>query len=249
MTDDSRDGMLELGRHDVARLIDHAILRPDLDDRGVGQEVELALRYAVWSVCCRPSDVARAVAALHGSTVRVGTVIGFPHGSATTATKVFEAHEALEAGASELDMVLHIGRLRSGQTGYVQADIESVVRAAPDDVIVKVILETAFLTDEQKRAACRAAVEAGAHFVKTSTGFTGTGATLEDVRLMRASVPEHMQVKASGGVRSLPDVVAFVGAGATRIGTPATAAILDAFDTEVLDATGSTVAAGGGDAY
>lgn len=211
---------------DVAGQIDHAILKPELTRQQVDADLDLCASYGVFSVCVRPSDVSHAVERLEGSGVAVGTVIGFPHGTTTTGTKVEEARIALADGAVELDMVLNIGWLRSGMLAEVEADIAAVVDAAGDHV-VKVIFETAYLDDDQIVAACRAAEAAGADFVKTSTGFAGGGATLEDVTLMRASVGPAVQVKASGGVRGLDTLLEMRQAGVTRFGTSATAAILD----------------------
>jgi deoxyribose-phosphate aldolase len=177
-------------------------------------------------VCARPADVRRCVEALRGSQVAVGTVVGFPHGSHTTRTKVFEAEAALEDGATELDMVLNIGLLRSGRLDEVEKDIRAVV-AASGDAIVKVILENAYLDHNQKVAGCRVAETAGADFVKTSTGFAPGGATLDDLRLMRATVSPHVQVKAAGGVRTLDALVEVLAIGVARVGATRTAEILD----------------------
>jgi deoxyribose-phosphate aldolase len=184
----------------------------------------------------RPSDVARSVARLDGTGVATGTVIGFPHGTTSTAAKTAESRRALDDGALELDMVLHIGRLRSGDLAAVQDDIAAVVDEAPGRV-VKVILETAFLTDDEVVAASRAAVAGGAAFVKTSTGFAGGGATPEHIRLMRETVGADTGVKASGGVRGLDTLLEMVAAGADRIGTSASARILD--ELAHRDATGA----------
>lgn len=210
----------------IAATIDHAILKPELTLAEVDADLDLAARYGIFSVCVRPGDVAHAVAALAGTGVAVGTVIGFPHGSTSTAAKVAESRQALADGASELDMVLAIGRLRSGLLDQVEADIAAVVAAA-EGRIVKVILETAYLDDDQIVAACQAAERAGASFVKTSTGFAGGGATVPHVTLMRASVSPAVQVKASGGVRSLDAALEMLDLGVTRLGTSATAVILD----------------------
>jgi deoxyribose-phosphate aldolase len=183
----------------------------------------------VASVCVRPCDVPLAVRLLAGSGVATGTVIGFPHGAHTTATKVFEAQDAIANGATELDMVLNIGQLRSGHDDLVRDDIAAVVQAAAGRAVVKVILENAYLTDEQKITACRMATEAGANFVKTSTGYAPSGATVADLRLMRANTPPHVQVKAAGGIRTLDAMLAVLDAGATRVGATATRAILDEF--------------------
>jgi deoxyribose-phosphate aldolase len=214
----------------IAKTIDHSLLRPEMTLQEVSAGCELALHCHVASVCAKPCDVPTAVAILTGSDVAVGTVIGFPHGSNTTATKVFEAQLALEQGATELDMVLNIGWLRSGDDAHVLADIQAVVAmAAARGAIVKVILENAYLTDEEKVRACHLAEQASANFVKTSTGFAPGGATLDDLRLMRASVGPQMQIKAAGGVRTLDALLDALNAGATRVGATATQAILDEF--------------------
>ena len=212
--------------HDqIAAAIDHAILKPDFTRAAVDAELDIAAQWGVFSVCVRPSDIPHAVECLAGTGVAVGTVIGFPHGTTSTATKVAEVRQALADGASELDMVLNIGWLLSGMDSEVEADIRAVVAAA-DGHIVKVIFETSYLDDDAIVRACRASEAAGADFVKTSTGFAGGGATVEHIRLMRANVGETVQVKASGGVRSLDTAVAMLDAGATRLGTSASATIL-----------------------
>lgn len=210
----------------IAKLIDHSLLRPDLTTAEVLAGCELAARYAVASVCVRPLDVALAVSMLAGTGVDVGTVVGFPHGSSSSATKAAETAELIGAGAAEIDMVLAIGRLLGGDTDYVLADIAAVVTAAGGRT-VKVILENAYLDDGQKVLGCRLSEEAGAHFVKTSTGFADGGATAADIALMRASVSDHVQVKAAGGVRTLDTLLALHALGATRFGATATATILD----------------------
>jgi deoxyribose-phosphate aldolase len=219
----------------LAKVIDHSLLKPELTEAEVIAGCELARRYHVASVCCKPADVPLAVSILAGSDVAVGTVVGFPHGSSTTAVKVAEARDALANGAVELDMVLNIGALRSGKYDYVREEIAAVVQAAAvvntasGKALVKVILENAYLTDDQKVMACRLAEEAGADFVKTSTGYAPSGATLDDVRLMRRTVSPKVQVKAAGGVRTLPALLDMIDAGVTRCGATATAAILDEF--------------------
>ncbi|MFD0783156.1 deoxyribose-phosphate aldolase [Micromonospora azadirachtae] len=210
----------------IAKMIDHSLLRPELTTDDIRRGCDIAGRRAVASVCVRPSDVEIAVAALAGTGVLVGTVAGFPHGDTRTTTKVAETRELVEAGADEIDMVLHIGRLRDGDTGYVHDDIAAVVAAAHGR-IVKVILENAHLTDEQKILGCRLTEQAGAHFVKTSTGFAPGGATLADIQLMRATVSPHIEVKAAGGVRTLDTLLELHHAGATRFGATATETILD----------------------
>ena len=215
--------------NELAKTIDHSLLRPELTEAEVVAGCELAARYQVASVCVKPCHVRLAARLLEGSGVAVGTVVGFPHGSSKTFIKVAEAKEALADGATELDMVLNIGELRSGHYDMVGDDIRAVVEAAGGKALVKVILENAYLTDEEKVIACRLVEEAGADFVKTSTGFAPGGATLADVRLMRASVGPDVQVKAAGGVRSLDAALEMIDAGVTRMGATATAAILDDF--------------------
>jgi deoxyribose-phosphate aldolase len=212
----------------VAKTIDHSLLRPELTVGEVLAGCELAAAYDVASVCCRPLDVGRCRDALAGSGVLVGTVVGFPHGASTTAVKVAEAERALDDGAVELDMVLAIGWLRSGEDGYVQDDIAAVVAAATArDAIVKVILENAYLTDKEKVRGCELAERAGAHYVKTSTGFAPSGSTMDDIRLLRASVSERVKVKAAGGIRTLDLLIEGLNAGMDRCGATATAAIID----------------------
>ncbi|MEQ3551315.1 deoxyribose-phosphate aldolase [Pseudonocardia nematodicida] len=211
---------------EIAGMIDHAILKPELTRSDVDAQLDVAARYRIFSVCVRPSDVGYAAARLAGTGVAVGTVIGFPHGTTSTAAKAAEAGQAIADGAAELDMVINVGRLRSGLLDDVEADVRAVVEAA-DGRVVKVILETALLSDDDIEAGCRAAERAGAAFVKTSTGFAGGGATPEHIALMRRTVGPSVQVKASGGVRDLDTVLAFHAAGVTRFGTSGTATILD----------------------
>jgi deoxyribose-phosphate aldolase len=215
---------------DVAKTIDHSLLRPELDLDTVREGVELARRYGVASATVRPSDVPLAVQLLEGSDVFVSTVVGFPHGSSATATKAYEAERALADGARELDMVLNIGRLKSGRADDVREDIAEVVRVASGGgAIVKVILENVYLEDAEKELGCRLAEEAGAAFVKTSTGFAPGGATLEDLALMRRTVGPGVQVKAAGGVRTLDALLDVMAVGVTRIGATATETILEDF--------------------
>jgi deoxyribose-phosphate aldolase len=214
----------------VAKTIDHSLLRPELDLDFVREGVELARRYGVASATVRPADVALGVELLDGSDVFVSTVVGFPHGSSATETKAFEAARAVELGAREIDMVLNIGRLRSGREDEVRADIAAVVAIAEaKGTIVKVILENAYLDDEQKKLACRLSEEAGAAFVKTSTGFAPGGSTIEDLRLMRRCVGPSVQVKAAGGVRTLDALLEVMALGVTRVGATATETILEDF--------------------
>jgi deoxyribose-phosphate aldolase len=216
-----------LTEHDIAKAIDHSLLRPELDDEFIEDGCRLAAEYDVASVCVRPADVRRAAAILAGTDVAVGTVIGFPHGSHRTETKVFEARQALADGATELDMVIQIGALKSGRDAEVLADIAAVAHAA--GAIVKVIFENAYLTDDEKVRACHLSEAAGADFVKTSTGFAPSGATHEDLALMRRSVSPHIQVKAAGGVRTLDALLDVMALGVSRVGATATRTIIDDF--------------------
>lgn len=213
----------------LAKTIDHSLLKPEMTEAEVIAGCEIARRYHVASVCVKPCHVRLAVRLLEGSDVAVGSVVGFPHGSQTSEVKVSEARQALADGATELDMVMNIGELRSGHMEYVRDEIRAVVETAAGQAIVKVILENAYLTDEQKVIACKLCEEAGADFVKTSTGYAPTGATVQDIQLMRKSVGPQVQVKAAHGVRTLEAVLAMIDAGATRIGATATAVILDDF--------------------
>ncbi|WP_105567677.1 deoxyribose-phosphate aldolase [Microbacterium halophytorum] len=224
---------------EIAATIDHAILKPEFTREDVDRELAVAAEWNVWSVCVRPSDVAYACERLEASRVRVGTVIGFPHGTTSTAAKVAEVRRAAEDGASEFDMVVNIGQLRSGTLDdAVREDIAAVVHAA-GGAVTKVILETSLLDDEQIARGCRLAEEAGATFVKTSTGFAGGGATVEHIELMRATVSEAVQVKASGGVRGLDAAIAMLDAGASRLGTSAAATILAEADARAAGAAAS----------
>jgi deoxyribose-phosphate aldolase len=218
-----------LSYEQIAKTIDHSLLRPELTDAELIAGCELAREYHVASVCIKPSSVPLAMPILQGSDVLVGTVVGFPHGSSTTRVKVYEARQALDNGAAELDMVINIGWLRSGEDQRVEDDIRAVVDEAAGKALVKVILENAYLTDDEKVRGCHLVEAAGADFVKTSTGFAPAGATLDDLRLMRASVSRHVQVKAAGGVRTLDALLDVINTGTTRVGATATATILDDF--------------------
>lgn len=234
---------------DLAKTIDHSLLRPELDDAFVEEGCRLAAEYDVASVCVRPTDVRRAAGLLAGTDVAVGTTIGFPHGNHRTETKVFEARQALTDGATELDMVLPIGALKAGRDADVQADIAAIVEVAhAAGAIVKVIFENAYLTDEEKIRACRLSEAAGADFVKTSTGFAPSGATHEDLALMRSNTSPGVAVKAAGGVRTLDALLAVMALGVTRIGATATKTILDdarARRAGLAEATAVTTDAGG----
>lgn len=209
----------------LARLIDHTVLKPDTTEDQIRTLCAEAREHCFASVCVSPVWVPVAAEELAGATPVVCTVVGFPHGATRTAVKAFETEQAVRDGADEIDMVLAIALLKSEKYAEVEADIRAVVEAAAGRT-VKVILETALLTDEEKVIACVLAQNAGADFVKTSTGFASSGATVQDVALMRRVVGETMGVKASGGVRSAEDAYAMVEAGATRIGASAGVAIL-----------------------
>ena len=204
---------------ELARYIDHTLLKTDAQRADVAKLIEEAKTYHFASVCVSPIWVSYVSDALRGSGVKTCTVIGFPQGATPSAVKAFETEQAVADGADEVDMVIAVGRLKDGDDAYVKADIEAVVRAARGKALTKVIIETCLLTDEEKRRACLLAKEAGADFVKTSTGFAAGGATAADVRLMRESVGEAMGVKAAGGIRSRADAEAMLAAGATRLGT------------------------------
>ena len=216
----------------VSSVIDHSVLRPESTANDISIGAEVALRNNVASLCIRPCDVSQGFELLKGSTVFLSTVSGFPHGTTTTATKVFESQEAVKSGAVELDMVLNVGWLVSGRVDEVTADIAAVVSAAKaqnPSVMVKVIFETALLNEEQIVAACHASEAAGADYVKTSTGFASSGATAEHIRLMRATVGDRLGVKASGGVRTLDSIIDMIDAGASRVGSSSTDAVLAEF--------------------
>lgn len=213
----------------LAGLIDHTLLRPEATRGEVIRVCQEALKYRFASVCVNPYWAGLVAKELAGSTVKTCTVIGFPLGATSTAAKLAEAETALRDGAQEIDMVLNIGALRGGEHAAVKRDIHVVVETSHcAGAIVKVILETALLDDQQKRAACLLAKEAGADFVKTSTGFGPSGATVHDVALMRSTVGPVMGVKASGGIRTIEDLRKMVAAGATRIGASASVEIVTA---------------------
>jgi deoxyribose-phosphate aldolase len=213
----------------IAALIDHTILKPEATRNDVLKICREAREYRFASVCVNPYWVPLVRAELSGSPVKVCSVVGFPLGATSTEAKVCETAAALRAGAQEIDMVINVGALRSGDTDAVKIDIQSVVRVAHQaGAIVKVILETALLDDTQKTVASKISKAAGADFVKTSTGFSTSGATVHDIALMRAAVGPNIGVKASGGIRTLEDVQAMTAAGATRIGASASVKIVEA---------------------
>jgi len=212
---------------DLAAIIDHTLLKPDATAREIEQLCAEALKFSFASVCINPGYVPLCARLCKGSDVNVCTVIGFPLGATSTPAKAFEAEQAVRDGAQELDMVIHVGMLKSGELGYVESDIAAVARTARRArALCKVIIETGLLTDEEKIKACILAKRAGADFVKTSTGFAKGGATAGDVALMRRVVGSAMGVKASGGVRSREDALAMVASGADRIGASASVKIV-----------------------
>jgi deoxyribose-phosphate aldolase len=214
----------------IAKMIDHSLLQPTLTDEEMEAGLQVAREYQVASVCIKPYYVARASEVLAGSGVAVGTVIGFPHGSHLTSIKTAEALAALADGASELDMVVNIGKVLSGDWGYVEKDIAAVVDAghqASTRAVVKVIFENCFLKDEHKIRLCQICGDVNADFVKTSTGYGDSGALEEDLKLMRQFSPPHVQVKAAGGVRDFQKLLKFRALGVTRIGATVSKAILD----------------------
>ncbi|MFL0269619.1 deoxyribose-phosphate aldolase [Candidatus Clostridium radicumherbarum] len=214
-------------KEEIAKMIDHTLLKPEATTNQIKTLCEEARQYGFASVCVNPVHVALAHELLKGSQVKVCTVIGFPLGANTTAVKAFEASEAIKEGAEEVDMVINVGKLMDKNLDYVKADIKAVVDAAKGKALTKVILETCLLSDDEKVTACKLAKEAGADFVKTSTGFNKGGATAEDIKLMRETVGTEMGVKASGGVRSNADAIAMINAGASRIGASASIAICE----------------------
>ncbi len=213
---------------DVAKMLDHSLLQPTLTDADLEQGCRLARQYDVASVCIKPYAVRLAADILAGSTVAVGTTVGFPHGSHLTAIKVDEAERATEDGARELDMVVNIGKVLSRDWTFVAADLQAVVEAAHRRrALVKVIFENCYLQDEHKQELCRICGELRADFVKTSTGYGDAGATDHDLQLMRRCSPPHVQVKAAGGVRTYERLLAVRSLGVSRVGATAPRAILD----------------------
>src|SRR4051794_13031912 len=220
--------MADLTYHDVAKMIDHSLLQQQLTDAELDHGLKLAREYDVASVCIKPYYVPRAADLLAGSAVAVGTTIGFPHGGHVTSIKVAESVQAMKDGATELDMVVNIGKVLSKDWRFVADDVRAVVECAhAGRAIVKVIFENCFLADEHKEQLCRICGEVGADFVKTSTGYGSTGATDDDLKLMRRCSPPQVQVKAAGGVRSYERLLAVRALGVTRVGATATQAILD----------------------
>ncbi|EJO5346586.1 deoxyribose-phosphate aldolase [Clostridium botulinum] len=215
---------------EMAAMIDHTILKPETQKVDVQKICKEALENNFASVCINPCNVSLAAEILKDSGVKVCTVIGFPLGATTTKVKAFETREAIENGAKEVDMVINIGKLKDKDYDYVKEDIKAVVDAAKDKALTKVIIETCLLTEEEKVKVCNIAKEAGADFVKTSTGFSKAGATNEDIKLMRETVGENMGVKASGSIHTYDEAISMVNSGASRIGASASIAICKGAD-------------------
>jgi deoxyribose-phosphate aldolase len=212
----------------IAKMIDHSPLNPVMTDQELEEGCQVALDYDVATVCIKPYYLARCAEILAGSKVKPTTTIGFPHGGHTTAIKVAEAERALEDGGQELDMVVNIGKVLSEDWGYVTEDIKAVVDVGHTaGALVKVIFENCYLEDSHKIALCQICGQAGADFVKTSTGYGTGGATTDDVRLMREHAPSHVQIKAAGGIRTLDALLVFKALGVTRIGASGTVGILE----------------------
>lgn len=223
-------------RNEVAKYIDHAVLKPNHTDDDVRKACEMAKRWNIASVCVKPCHVLLAKKLLEGSDVKVCTVIGFPNGSTTTVTKAFETIDAIMDGASEIDMVMNVGKLISGDEHYVLNDIKQIINIChSENVICKVIIETSLLTDDLKVKACELVKQAGADYVKTSTGFNGGGATLEDIALMKNTVGDQVKIKASGGIKTYEQAVAFIEAGCSRLGISSTEEILSGGEGKEID--------------
>jgi deoxyribose-phosphate aldolase len=216
----------------VAGVIDHSILKPDFSSQDIIDACNLAVKYGCATVCILPTDIELAATLLRDTAVGVATVIGFPHGTSTSATKAFESVDAIRRGATELDMVINISKALEGDWDFVSADISAVVDAARAElpsVSVKVIFETAYFNAEQIVRLCEITEAAGGDDVKTSTGFASAGANLDDVKLMKATVGDRLKVKSSGGVRTLDQLIDYMDAGVSRSGCSATEAVLEEF--------------------
>lgn len=213
---------------DLARMIDHSLLRPELTEEQVEAGCRIARQFGVANVTVRPSDVDLVVPWMSGSAVAVGTIAGFPHGASTTAAKLYEVRDLLRRGAKEIDIVINVGKLLSRRFQYVETELRQAAESCHESgAILKVILENAYLTDELKIIACRICTRAQVDFVKTSTGFAPAGCTLEDLRLMRAHSGPDVRIKAAGGLRTLDMALAAYEAGCDRIGATATVGILE----------------------
>jgi len=225
---------------DLARMIDHSLVKPELTDVQVLDGLTMAKRYQIACASVRPCDIDLAVRTLAASAVKPGSVSGFPHGSQNTATKLYETRDLLRRGAKEIDMVIAISKLLSREFQHVQTELSQMSEAChKEGAILKVILETAYLTDELKIIACRCCERAEVDFVKTSTGFAPSGYTMDDLKLLRKYLPPEIGIKAAGGLRTVDDVLAVRAAGCSRIGTTATAAILDEWKARIEAAAGT----------
>ena len=219
-----------MNKAQIAKMIDHTILKAEATESEIIKLCKEAIHYNFASVCVNPSMVPVAAKELKGTHVKVCTVIGFPLGATTTEVKAFETKDVIEKGATEVDMVINVGKLKERNLEYVKNDIKAVVEAAKGKALTKVIIETCLLTEEEKIIACKLSKEAGSDFVKTSTGFSTGGATVEDIKLMRETVGPEMGVKASGGVRSKKDALGMIENGATRIGASASISICEGIE-------------------
>jgi len=228
----------------LAKMIDHSLLRPELNDDQIDSGCRLAVEYNVASVCGRPSDADRIVRLLEGSAVAPSSVVGFPHGGSTMAVKLYETRDLLRRGITEVDMVLNVGKLLSRELQYVEAEIDEITRACHDaGAIVKVIFENSYLTDDLKVAACEICMRCRADFVKTSTGFAPTGATPADLALMKRTVRDVCRVKAAGGVRTLDSALEVYALGCDRFGATRTKEILDDWKARLTQAAPAAVSA------
>lgn len=221
-------------KKNIAKMIDHTVLKAFSTREDVIKVCKEAKEYGFFSVCINPTHIELAKKELEGSTVKVCTVIGFPLGANTSEVKAFETKDAIAKGAHEVDMVINIGALKDKEYDLVYNDIKAVVDAANKEVLVKVIIETCYLTDEEKKIACELSVKAGADYVKTSTGFGTGGSTPEDIKLMRDVVGPNIGVKASGGVRTTEDAIKVIDAGASRIGASASISIATGEKTDTI---------------
>jgi deoxyribose-phosphate aldolase len=215
----------------IAKYIDHTILKPETQKTDVIRICDEAKAYGFYSVCVNSVYVPLVKEQLQGSDVKITAVVGFPLGAMDMKAKAYETQIAIENGANEIDMVINIGALKDKEYDYVREDIKSVMDALQKNVLLKVIIETSLLTEEEKIMACQLSMEAGAHFVKTSTGFSTGGATIEDVKLMRSVVEDRLGVKASGGIRNYETAIAMIEAGASRLGVSASVAVVNGMDT------------------
>ena len=222
--------IMEYTKKNVAGMIDHTLLKADATEAQIAKLCQEAKEYGFASVCVNPGYVPEAAEALKGTDVRVCTVIGFPLGATSSEAKAAETADAIAKGATEVDMVVNVGRIKSGNWDYVRSDIAAVVNAARGRALTKVIIETCLLTDDEKIRVCEIAKDAGADFVKTSTGFSTGGATAADIALMRKTVGPDMGVKASGGIHSTEEAIALIEAGASRIGASAGIAIISGLE-------------------